>query len=179
MPPDGVFTPLLSPALRCRSRISGPETSVNRDQNEQRYDNSNTQNSAARLPQAGSLEITARFGCRSRRAQSAEDGDSSPIAESDWDKGLRNMDVAGKGTGPWPGALARGRTAVAAGLIAGAGNSESAARIAAGQPKGERKPNVAAGDRNYRVGRLPHDRASGVKRSLARGVGNKRAGLAL
>ena len=139
---------------------------------EQSYDDSHTQNFDSRLPQAGSLEITARYDCRSRRAQSPEDGDSSPIAGGNWDKGPRNMDVAGPGTGPWPGALARGRTAVAAGLRAGAGNSESAARIAAGQPRGERQPNVAAGDRNYSFDRPPHDRANCGRRGLARGVGD-------
>ena len=33
LPPDGVFTPLLSPALQCRSRISGPATNINRIKN--------------------------------------------------------------------------------------------------------------------------------------------------
>ena len=178
-PTTGRSLPLLSPALQCRSRIGGPETNVNRIQKEQSYDNSNTQNSASRFPQAGSLEIKAGRGCQSGRAQSAKDGDSSPIAGGNWDKGLRDLDVAGTGTGPGPGALAGGRTAVAAGVRAGARNSESAARIATGQPRGERQPSVAGGDRDYRVGRLPYDRASGAERSLARGVGDRGAGPAL
>ena len=40
LPPDGAFPLLLFPALQCRSRIGGPETSVNKDQKEQSYDHS-------------------------------------------------------------------------------------------------------------------------------------------
>jgi hypothetical protein len=40
LPPDGAFPLLLFPALQCRSRIGGPETSVKQDQKEQNYDHS-------------------------------------------------------------------------------------------------------------------------------------------
>jgi hypothetical protein len=55
---------------------------------EQSYDDSNTQNFGSRFPQAGSLDINTGRGCQSSRDQSAKDGDSSPLAGSNWDKGL-------------------------------------------------------------------------------------------
>ena len=177
LPPNGSFLLLLFPALQCRSRIGGPETNVNRVQKEQSNDIIHAQNSASLCPQAESLEINAGCRCQGCHAQPVKGGESGPVAGSNWSKGLRDLVVAGTGTGPRPGALVRGRTAVAAGLKAGGGKSEFAVRIAVSQPKGESKPNAAVGNWNPGVRPPPHDRADCGRRSHAGGVGGRCAVL--